>query len=82
MCLCGDLYCSSCGPMQGNSKCPVCGAWEADGGCADTEKCQAESDRMDREYAAQEEEEDRLIADYNAACPICKGSKKLCRHQG
>jgi hypothetical protein len=38
-CLCGDLYCHSCGSAQGNFKCANCGAWSADGGCADPETC-------------------------------------------
>ncbi len=29
-CMCGDLYCPSCGPAQGNSQCPVCGRWSYD----------------------------------------------------
>lgn len=29
-CLCGDLYCPSCGPAQGNYKCDECGTWQAD----------------------------------------------------
>lgn len=29
-CMCGDLQCPSCGPAQGNFKCPVCGAWADD----------------------------------------------------
>ena len=31
-CMCGDTHCSSCGPAQGNWKCPICGSW-ADDGC-------------------------------------------------
>lgn len=31
-CMCGDLQCWSCGPAQGNWKCPVCNEW-ADNGC-------------------------------------------------
>lgn len=34
-CMCGDIQCSSCGPAQGNYRCPVCGIW-ADEGCACT----------------------------------------------
>ena len=26
-CLCGDVCCSSCGPAQGNWRCPICGIW-------------------------------------------------------
>ena len=32
-CMCGDPYCPSCGPAQGNYHCPICGKWSADGGC-------------------------------------------------
>lgn len=31
-CMCGDTHCPSCGPAQGNWRCPICGAW-ADDGC-------------------------------------------------
>lgn len=31
-CMCGDTHCSSCGPAQGNWRCPICRAW-ADDGC-------------------------------------------------
>ena len=30
-CMCGDTQCPSCGPAQGNSRCPVCRAWLDDG---------------------------------------------------
>jgi hypothetical protein len=30
-CMCGDTCCPSCGPAQGNWKCPLCGAWASDG---------------------------------------------------
>lgn len=30
-CMCGDLCCSSCGPAQGNSRCPVCHTWASEG---------------------------------------------------
>lgn len=39
-CMCGDPYCGSCGPAQGNNRCPYCGAWDMDGGCEDPEKCE------------------------------------------
>ena len=48
-CMCGDLYCGSCGPAQGNSRCSVCGVWRADGGCADPKACRAKANDMDRE---------------------------------
>lgn len=31
-CMCGDIQCSSCGPAQGNWRCPICRAL-ADSGC-------------------------------------------------
>ena len=50
-CMCGDLYCPSCGPAQGNAHCPHCGAWTADGGCQDPAKCsQAEREFCEAEY--------------------------------
>lgn len=52
MCMCGDLYCKSCGPAQGNSYCSVCGSWSMDGGCADPVKCSKAA-----EAAANEEEQ-------------------------
>lgn len=39
--MCGDLYCRSCGPAQGNDRCPFCGAWSADGGCEQPAICAA-----------------------------------------
>ena len=30
-CMCGDICCASCGPAQGNWRCPLCGAWASDG---------------------------------------------------
>jgi len=45
-CMCGDLYCKSCGPAQGNSYCDVCGAWATDGGCEKPEQCAAAAKTM------------------------------------
>lgn len=72
-CLCGDTHCWSCGPAQGNAKCPICGAW-ADDGCAHVEEWgdikpkylaealeKAETERLaDDAYAAKMEELDKL----------------------
>lgn len=49
-CMCGDTYCPSCGPAQGNAKCPWCGCWEADGGCQRPDFCA----EREREAIAQE----------------------------
>jgi len=55
-CLCGDIYCNSCGPAQGNIKCFVCGVWSLDGGCVDPEACQkAEAAIMEQMDRAEEE---------------------------
>ena len=80
-CLCGDTHCSSCGPAQGNSKCPLCGAWMDD--CcehfdeetgelkpefvAEAEKVYENERLADQAYAAQIEEEDRLAEAYWAS---------------
>ncbi len=51
-CLCGDLCCSSCGPAQGNSRCPACRAWSSEGcDCTPEQKeaaakLEAEADRQ------------------------------------
>ena len=31
-CMCGDTHCFSCGPAQGNWRCPICRLW-ADDSC-------------------------------------------------
>jgi len=64
-CMCGDHYCSSCGPAQGNAKCFVCGAWSADGGCEDPKKCEAELALHDESAMIEQlEEEARLAEEY------------------
>lgn len=30
-CMCGDICCPSCGPAQGNWRCPVCREWASEG---------------------------------------------------
>jgi len=57
--MCGDLYCGSCGPAQGNGRCQQCGAWALDGGCADPVACE----RANAEQAAQEDANEAAIAD-------------------
>lgn len=29
-CMCGDYCCPSCGPAQGNWRCPICGEWASE----------------------------------------------------
>jgi len=48
-CMCGDIYCPSCGPAQGNNRCYVCGAWDNDGGCKNPSKCEAVLKKMDED---------------------------------
>ena len=50
-CMCGDTYCWSCGPAQGNYKCSVCGKWTEDGGCDDPETCAMVQRSEDDAYA-------------------------------
>lgn len=38
-CVCGDIFCASCGPAQGNIRCVYCGYWTEEGGCPDKEYC-------------------------------------------
>lgn len=56
-CMCGDPYCGSCGPAQGNYKCEICGQWSADGGCDDPKDCKEKSEAY---WAAMAEEEARF----------------------
>lgn len=67
-CMCGDSCCPSCGPAQGNSRCPVCRAWASEGGCEDPQRCQDELPNILKEeeeaisqLLMDEEEADRLI---------------------
>lgn len=59
-CLCGDTQCPSCGPAQGNSRCPICGEW-ADDGCQHRDEggnmlpaFQAQADQIEADLAAAE----------------------------
>lgn len=58
-CLCGDIECPSCGPAQGNTRCPICRAW-ATSGC----------DHLDADgnvLPAHQAEAERLLAEEAAA---------------
>ncbi len=83
-CMCGDPCCPSCGPAQGNSQCPVCGAW-ADDGCEDPQRCKNmrlkdEADELSRI------EEQRYIDEWRKSddqrilrvlCPYCNATVLL-----
>lgn len=57
-CLCGDTHCHSCGPAQGNWKCPICRCW-ADDGCEHIDE-----DTGDLKFEFQEQA--RLLAEAEA----------------
>lgn len=65
--MCGDLYCGSCGPAQGNFKCSGCGRWSMDGPCVDPNRCaeivKAENQQVD-EYYRQMEEDEKAANEY------------------
>jgi hypothetical protein len=64
-CMCGDICCHSCGPAQGNWKCPICREWASEG-CDHIEdndirpEFRAEAERI----AAAEAEADNQMAKY------------------
>jgi len=58
-CMCGDPYCWSCGPAQGNNRCEICGRWSEDGGCVDPKACDAKAKEADD----QDRRRERAIAD-------------------
>lgn len=59
-CLCGDIYCHSCGPAQGNIQCEMCGSWSQDGGCNDVAACSKAQRELDDRLAADIEESNKL----------------------
>ena len=75
-CLCGDLCCPSCGPAQGNWRCPICGTWTSevcehiseDGNLKQEFHEQArkleEERRAEEEMAKAWEEEARLASEF------------------
>lgn len=76
-CMCGDIYCWSCGPAQGNQRCPNCGHWSDDGGCADPAACALANREADEaEYLALQEIE-KAAAEY-----FGQGRKERKRKEG
>jgi RecJ-like exonuclease len=71
-CMCGDLYCWSCGPAQGNGHCEVCGSWTMDGGCENPEECDREARRIEKDMARSIEEMNRIVD-----CPTCYGTGSM-----
>jgi len=66
-CMCGDIYCHSCGPAQGNHKCPVCGVRSYDGECVDPAACEKAEREMEDAMVRDLEEADRVARAYWAA---------------
>lgn len=76
-CMCGDTHCWSCGPAQGNTRCPICRVW-ADDGCdhideeghikpeflADAQKLEREERDADEAYARSYLEEQQYVKDH------------------
>lgn len=72
-CMCGDFCCNSCGPAQGNHRCPICHVWASEG-CAHLEEngslkseFAAEADRRALAEAEYEREFERAQAEYESA---------------
>jgi hypothetical protein len=62
-CICGDIYCHSCGPAQGNYHCSNCGKWTDEGGCEDVNFCNAKMQEYEEEmYKAWKQEQEFHIA--------------------
>lgn len=66
-CMCGDICCPSCGPAQGNARCPLCRAFASDG-CVhvneDTGELKPEFEAEVAANAAAETEAERLDMEY------------------
>lgn len=66
MCLCGDICCPSCGPAQGNWRCPICGEWASnvcvhmsDDGNSIKPEFEELAKQKQKEQAAADEQEDK-----------------------
>ena len=62
MCMCGDTQCWSCGPAQGNYRCPICNEW-ADNGC---EHIDEDTGDIKPEFLKEAEERNRAEAEFEA----------------
>jgi hypothetical protein len=68
-CMCGDICCYSCGPAQGNWRCPICGEWASEG-CKHIssrtgklkKRYEAQAKRIDEAEAKAEAEMDAVYA--------------------
>jgi hypothetical protein len=57
-CMCGDYCCPSCGPAQGNTRCPICRGWKSEG----CDHIDEESGSLRSEFVAEAE---RAVAEEN-----------------
>lgn len=66
-CMCGDICCPSCGPAQGNWRCPICRVWASEGCDHITEdgniKPEFEKEAQQREQEKETEQYDALAND-------------------
>ena len=64
-CMCGDYCCWSCGPAQGNWRCPICNEWASEG-CEhidpDTDNLRPEFEELAEQLAIEEAEADARLA--------------------
>lgn len=74
-CMCGDTYCSSCGPAQGNNKCYSCGAWSEDGGCINPEACNELAREQDDAYALGLIEDEKLAVEWRTSLRLERQTK-------
>jgi len=58
-CMCGDTQCPSCGPAQGNYRCPACHTWADDG-------CECSDEAIEAADKAQAEADDAFAAELEA----------------
>lgn len=62
-CMCGDICCPSCGPAQGNFKCPICRVWASDG-CDHIDEQGELRPEFQVEFDAILKEEERMYQQY------------------
>ena len=75
-CMCGDSCCPSCGPAQGNFKCPICNEWASEG----CEHFDEETGELKPEFVAEaeakaeaeREEERRMYEDWKAESELAE----------
>jgi len=68
-CMCGDYCCWSCGPAQGNWKCPICGEWASEGckhiGVRSQKLLKRYEKQAERIAKAEAEAEEKMAKEWN-----------------